>query len=225
MKRVMTEMNMKDVTIVYGMTETSPGSFQTSTDDETILRVETVGKVHPHVACKIVGENGELLPINEVGELWTKGYNVMSNYWNNEKQTQESIINGWMQTGDLATFDNAGYCRIVGRKKDIIIRGGENVYPREIEDYLLTNPKIQQAEVIGVPDIKYGEQVCVWIKRKSGCEDLTEKDVQDFCTNKIAHYKIPHYILFKESFPLTVTGKVMKNVMRDETKIELKLTI
>lgn len=226
MKRVVNEMHMKDVTITYGMTETSPGSFQTEGNSPLEKRVETVGRVHPHTECKIVDTEGRTVPVGHVGELCTKGYLVMKGYWNNPKKTEESIdAGGWMHTGDLAVFDEDGFCKIVGRSKDVIIRGGENVYPREIEEFLYTHPAIEDVQVIGVPNRKYGEKVCAWIKKKDNTKAraVTAEDIHAFCKDKIAHYKIPEYVVFKEEFPMTVTGKYMKHKMREQTIAELHL--
>lgn len=215
MKRVVDEMNMSEVTIAYGMTETSPVSFQSGTDDPLELRVSTVGRIFPHVEVKIIDENGKILPPGEKGELLTRGYSVMQGYWDDDERTAESIdVAGWMHTGDLATLDEQGYCNIVGRVKDMVIRGGENVYPREIEEYLYRHPKIQDVQVFGVPDEKYGEEICAWILLSSG-ETATEDEIKDFCKGQIAHYKVPRYIRFVDAFPMTVTGKIQKFIMRD----------
>ena len=225
MKRVFKDMNMAQVTIAYGMTETSPVSFQSGTDDPIEKRVSTVGRIHPHVEVKIVDDEGRVVARGEKGELCTRGYSVMLGYWNDEEKTSESIdAGGWMHTGDLATMDDEGYVNIVGRVKDMIIRGGENVYPREIEEYLFRHPKIQEAAVFGVPDEKYGEQVATWITVRDG-ENLSEDEVRSYCKEQIAHYKVPAYIKFVNEFPMTVTGKIQKFVMRDEMIEELGLTI
>lgn len=223
MKRVIAEMNMKDVTIAYGMTETSPVSFQTSTDDPLDKRVETVGRIQPRLECKIVDLEGRVVPIGERGELCTRGYSVMLGYWNDEQKTAEAIDRaGWMHTGDLATMDTDGYVKIVGRIKDMLIRGGENIYPREIEEFLYRHPKIQDVQVFGVPDEKFGEEACAWIRLKDG-QSLTADEVKDFCKGQIAHYKIPRYVQFVSEFPMTVTGKIQKFVMRDRVVAELGL--
>ena len=223
MKKVFDEMNMSEVTIAYGMTETSPVSFQSGTDDPIEKRVSTVGRVHPHVEVKIVDENGETVARGEKGEFCTRGYSVMRGYWNDEERTAEAIDKeGWMHTGDLAILDDEGYCNIVGRVKDMVIRGGENVYPREIEEYLYTNEKIQDVSVFGVPDDKFGEEICAWIKLKEG-EESSLDEIKGFCQGQIAHYKIPRYVKFVEEFPMTVTGKIQKFVMRDKMKEELGL--
>jgi len=223
MKRVQQDMHMREVTIAYGMTETSPVSFQSSTDDPLDKRVSTVGRVMPHVQVKIVDADGRVVARGERGELCTRGYSVMRGYWNDPEKTAASIDSGgWMHTGDLAVLDDEGYCNIVGRVKDMIIRGGENVYPREIEEYLYRHPKIQDVAVFGVPDARFGEAVAAWIKVREG-EALHEGEVRAFCQGQIAHYKIPAYIRFVENFPLTVTGKVQKFMMRDAMAAELGL--
>ena len=223
MKRVFDEMSMSQVTIAYGMTETSPVSFMTSTDDPLERRVSTVGRAHPHVEVKIIDAEGAVVPPGERGELCTRGYSVMLGYWNDEEKTAEAIdAAGWMHTGDLATLDEQGYGNIVGRIKDMVIRGGENIYPREIEEYLYRHPKIGDVQVIGVPDKKYGEELCAWVKLREG-ESATEEEIKAFCKGQIAHFKIPRYIRFVESFPMTVTGKVQKFVMREQTMEELGL--
>ena len=224
MKRVISEMHMAEVTIAYGMTETSPVSCQTRPDDDTERRVSTVGRVHPHVEVKIVNpDNGLVLPRGEPGEMCTRGYSVMLGYWNEPEKTAEAIDAGrWMHTGDLAVMDEAGYLNIVGRIKDMVIRGGENVYPREVEEFLYTHPAIEDVQVVGVPDEKYGEELCAWVKLRPGGE-LTEEDVRAFCVGKIAHYKVPRYVRFTEEFPMTVTGKVQKFKMRETSVAELGL--
>ena len=225
MKRVVAEMNMSEITIAYGMTETSPVSFQSSTDDPLERRVSTVGRIHPHVQVKIIDSAGHTVPSGEKGELCTRGYNVMSGYWDDPDRTREAIdAAAWMHTGDLATIDAEGYCNIVGRVKDMVIRGGENVYPREVEEFLYGHDKIQDVSVFGVPDDKYGEQLCAWIKLKRG-EHADEAEIKTFCQGKIAHHKVPHYIRFVEDFPMTVTGKLQKFIMRDKMIEELGLTI
>jgi fatty-acyl-CoA synthase len=225
MKRVIDEMNMEEVTIAYGMTETSPVSFQSSTDDPIEKRVSTVGAIHPHVQVKIVDEDNRTVPRGSRGELCTRGYSVMQGYWNDPEKTAEAIdAAGWMHTGDLAIIDAEGYCNIVGRVKDMIIRGGENVYPREIEEYLFRHPKIQDVAVFGVPDKKYGEQVAAWVKLRDG-ETASEEEIRAFCKERIAHFKVPAYVKFVDDFPMTVTGKIQKFVMRDQTIEELGLTL
>lgn len=224
MKRVVSQMHLSEITIAYGMTETSPVSFQSSTDDPLEKRTTTVGRVQPHLEVKIVDPSGEIVPVGVTGELCTKGYSVMLGYWDDDAKTREVLIDGWMHTGDLATLDAEGYCNIVGRLKDMVIRGGENVYPREIEEFLFRHPKIQSAQVFGVPDPKYGEELCAWIVLRAD-EQMTEDDVRTFCQGQIAHYKIPRYIRFVDELPLTVTGKVQKFVMRERMIDELKLDV
>jgi len=223
MKRVVTDMHMAEVTIAYGMTETSPVSFQSATDDPLDKRVATVGRVQPHLECKIVDATGEIVSRGETGELCTRGYSVMLGYWDDDARTREAIRDGWMHTGDLATLDNEGYCNIVGRVKDMLIRGGENIYPCEIEEFLFRHPKVQAVQVFGVPDAKYGEEVCAWIVLKPG-QHATEGEIRDFCRDQIAHYKVPRYIRFVEEMPMTVTGKVQKFVMRDTMIHDLGLS-
>jgi fatty-acyl-CoA synthase len=223
MKRCISEMNMSEVTIAYGMTETSPVSTQTSCDDSVERRVGTVGRVHPHVEVKIVDAEGRVVPPGTSGEFCTRGYSVMLGYWDDPEKTAEAIDRaGWMHTGDLATMDEDGYFNIVGRIKDMVIRGGENVYPREVEEFLFRHPKIEAVQVVGVPDQKYGEELCAWVKLKPG-ESAEAGEIQAFCKGQIAHYKIPRYIKFVDSFPMTVTGKVQKFVMREQMIRELGL--
>jgi fatty-acyl-CoA synthase len=224
MKRVVSEMHMSEVTIAYGMTETSPVSCQTRPDDDTERRVSTVGRVHPHVEVKIIDpETGRVVPRGEPGEMCTRGYSVMLGYWDEPARTAEAIDAArWMHTGDLAVMDTAGYLNIVGRIKDMVIRGGENVYPREVEEFLYTHPAIEDVQVIGVPDEKYGEELCAWVKVRAGSE-LTEEEVRAFCVGKIAHYKVPRYVRFTQEFPMTVTGKVQKFKMRETSVAELGL--
>jgi len=224
MKRVVASMHMSEVTIAYGMTETSPVSFQSSTTDPLEKRVTTVGRIQPHLEVKLIDALGQIVPVGEKGELCTRGYSVMQGYWGDDEQTALSIIDGWMHTGDLATLDAEGYCNIVGRVKDMLIRGGENIYPREIEEYLFRHPKVQTVQVFGVPDAKYGEEVCAWIVLKQGIS-ATEAEIRAFCEGQIAHYKIPRYIRFVEELPMTVTGKVQKFVMREKMVAELKLEV
>ena len=221
MKRVITDMNMGGVTIAYGMTETSPVSFQSHMDDPIERRVSTVGRVHPHVEVKITGPDGAVLPTGERGELCTRGYSVMQGYWDEAERTADVLDEeGWMHSGDLAVIDDEGYCDIVGRVKDMLIRGGENVYPREVEDFLYRHPKVQQVQVFGVADAKFGEEVCAWIvlKPETACE---EQEIRDFCKGQIAHYKIPRYVRFKAELPMTVTGKPQKFKMRETMEAEL----
>jgi fatty-acyl-CoA synthase len=223
MRRVMDCMHMRDITIAYGMTETSPVSFQSAIDDPIERRVSTVGRIHPHLEVKLVDSEGRVVPRGTPGELLTRGYSVMLGYWDDPEQTAEAIdANGWMHTGDLATIDAEGYCNIVGRIKDMVIRGGENIYPREVEEFLFQHPKIEAAQVVGLPDAKYGEELCAWIKLRAG-ESMTEQQVRDFCQGQIAHYKIPKYIWFVSEFPLTVTGKVQKYLIRERMMQQLGL--
>jgi fatty-acyl-CoA synthase len=215
MKEVASTMHMSEITIAYGMTETSPVSFQSSRDDPLELRVSTVGRIQPHLEVKIVDRQGRVVPRGEAGELCTRGYSVMLGYWNDEARTAEAVDSaGWMHTGDLATIDDDGYCRIVGRIKDMVIRGGENIYPREVEEYLYRHPDIQDVQVFGVPDTKYGEELCAWIVSRAGAA-LDEDGVRRFCQDRISHHKTPRYVRFVESFPSTVTGKVQKFAMRE----------
>ena len=221
MRKVISDMNMDQVTIAYGMTETSPVSFQSATDDPLEKRVSTVGRIHPHVQVKIVDEQGLVVPRGTSGELCTRGYSVMLGYWDDKAQSDESIDQaGWMHTGDLAVIDDDGYCDIVGRVKDMIIRGGENIYPREIEEYLFQHPKIQEVAVFGIPDEKYGEAVVAWIKVREG-ESIDADGVRDYCNEQIAYYKVPKYIQIVDEFPMTVTGKIQKFVMREQTIKEI----
>jgi len=222
MKQVVARMNMREVTIAYGMTETSPVSFQSATSDPLDRRTTTVGRVQPHLECKVVDAEGNVVPVGEKGELCTRGYSVMTGYWGDEKRTAEAVVDGWMHTGDLATIDAEGYCNIVGRVKDMLIRGGENVYPREIEEFLFRHPKVQSVQVFGVPDVKYGEEVCAWVVLKPG-ETCVEDEIKDFCRDQIAHYKVPRYVRFVQELPMTVTGKAQKFVMRDQMIAELDL--
>jgi fatty-acyl-CoA synthase len=224
MKRVVSEMHMHEVTICYGMTETSPVSTQTRPDDEMDRRVSTVGRVHPHVEIKIIDpETGRVVPRGTPGELCTRGYVVMLGYWDEPDKTAETIDAGrWMHTGDLAVMDSEGYLNVVGRIKDMVIRGGENIYPREVEEFLYSHPAIEDVQVIGVPDEKYGEELCAWIRLRPGAE-LTLDDLRAYCQGKIAHYKIPRYVRFTGEFPMTVTGKVQKFKMREISIAELGL--
>ncbi|GGY06061.1 AMP-binding protein [Paludibacterium paludis] len=223
MKRVVAQLHMKEVTIGYGMTETSPLSFQSAFDDPLEKRVSTVGRIHPHVEVKVVDNEGKAVPRGETGELLTRGYSVMLGYWDDDAKTRDAIDPaGWMHTGDLAVMDEDGYCNIVGRVKDMVIRGGENIYPREIEEFLYRHPKIQDVQVIGVPDDKFGEELCAWIRLRDG-EMCSEEDIREFCRGEIAHYKIPRYIEFVDLFPMTITGKIQKFVMRQQMKEKLGL--
>jgi len=224
MKRVISEMHMTEVTICYGMTETSPVSTQTTAEDDMDRRVSTVGRVHPHVEIKVTDpETGRVLPRGTPGELCTRGYSVMLGYWDEPAKTAEAIDAArWMHTGDLAVMDDAGYLNIVGRIKDMVIRGGENIYPREIEEFLYGHPAIEDVQVIGVPDLKYGEELCAWIQLRPGTQ-LDADQVRDYCKGKIAHYKVPRYIRFTSDFPMTVTGKIQKFKMRQTSTTELGL--
>jgi fatty-acyl-CoA synthase len=219
---VQRDMHMGEVTIAYGMTETSPVSFQSATDDPLDKRVSTVGRILPHLEVKIVDGDGKVVPVGDKGELCTKGYSVMQGYWNDPERTAESVRDGWMHTGDLATLDSEGYCNIVGRVKDMVIRGGENVYPREVEEFLFTHPKVAAVQVFGVPDARYGEELAAWIITKPG-ESCTEDEIREFCREQIAHYKVPRYIRFVDELPVTVTGKPQKFVMREAMVRELGL--
>jgi fatty-acyl-CoA synthase len=221
MKRVIRDMHMGEITIAYGMTETSPVSFQSSTDDAVERRVSTVGRIHPHLEVKAVDEMGRVVPRGTPGELCTRGYSVMLGYWDDPDRTDEAIDrHGWMHTGDIGVIDDEGYCSIVGRLKDMVIRGGENIYPREVEEFLFTHDKIQEVAVFGVPDERFGEELCAWIRLREG-ESMTEDEVLAFCRDQIAHYKVPRYIRFVDAFPMTVTGKIQKFIMRDRMEREL----
>jgi fatty-acyl-CoA synthase len=224
MRKVIERMHMDEVTICYGMTETAPVSTQTTADDPLERRVSTVGRVHPHVEIKIVDPiDNKVVGRGEPGELLTRGYSVMLGYWNDPERTAVAIDRaGWMHTGDLATMDDKGYVNIVGRSKDMIIRGGENVYPREIEEFLYTHPDVADVAVIGVPDEKYGEEIMAWVQLREGA-DSSGDDLKDFCKGKIAHYKVPRYVKLVDEFPMTITGKVQKFKMRDQAIEELGL--
>ena len=213
MKRVNVDMHMSDVTIAYGMTETSPVSFQSAPSDPLHLRVSTVGRVLPHLEVKVIDTDGATVPVGQAGELCTRGYSVMRGYWGDEELTAEALRGGWMHTGDLGHIDAQGYCSIVGRVKDMLIRGGENVYPREVEEFLFRHPAIAQVQVFGVPDARYGEEVCAWVVLKPGATATTD-EVRDFCRDQIAHYKVPRYVHFVDEIPMTVTGKAQKFLMR-----------
>jgi fatty-acyl-CoA synthase len=219
MKRCIGEMNMTEVAIAYGMTETSPVSCQTLIDDDLERRTASIGRAHPHVEIKIIDpETGQIVERGQPGEFCTRGYSVMLGYWQDEEKTREAIdADGWMRTGDLAVMREDGYCNVVGRIKDMVIRGGENVYPREVEEFLYTHPDIEDAQVIGVPDDKYGEEICAWIRIKPGRRPLDADDIRSFATGKLAHYKVPRYVHVVDEFPMTVTGKVRKVDMRKES--------
>lgn len=225
MRRVISEMHMEEVQIAYGMTETSPVSLQTGADDELERRVSTVGRTQPHLETKVVDEQGNTVPRGEIGELCTRGYSVMLGYWNNPDATADAIDkDGWMHTGDLAVMDDAGYVRIVGRSKDMIIRGGENIYPREIEEFLYTHPAVADVQVIGIPDDKYGEEIVAWVKLK-GDEQTDAEQLRDYCKNRIAHFKTPRHFKFVDDFPMTVTGKIQKFRMREISIEEVRVTV
>jgi fatty-acyl-CoA synthase len=223
MKRVIERLNMHEVTIAYGMTETSPVSFQSDTSDSIEHRVSTVGRVQPHCEVKLIDSEGRIVPRGTPGELCTRGYSVMLGYWADEARTAEAIDRGgWMHTGDLATIDAEGYCNIVGRIKDMIIRGGENIYPREVEEFLYRHPSITEVQVVGVPDKKYGEELCAVIVLREGA-NLTTDEVKEFCKGQIAHYKVPRYVKFVDALPMTVTGKIKKFALREQLRQELRL--
>jgi fatty-acyl-CoA synthase len=223
MTRVIEQMHMKEITIAYGMTETSPVSFQSSVDDPVDLRVATVGRVHPHLEVKIVDAEGRIVPRGEKGELLTRGYSVMLGYWGDEEKTREAIDAArWMHTGDLAVIDDNGFCSIVGRSKDMVIRGGENIYPREVEEYLYRHPKVLDVQCVGVPDPKYGEELCACIILRPGMQADAD-EIRAFCNGQIAYYKIPRYVRFVESFPMTVTGKIQKFMLRKQVATDLGL--
>ena len=216
MKRVLAEMHMEDILIAYGQTELSPINNMTLPDDSLERRTETVGRAMPWAEVKIVDEAGHVVPVGEKGEICTRGYSVMQGYWNDPERTAETIDNsGWLHSGDLATMDEAGYVRIVGRIKDMIIRGGENVYPREIEEFLYQHPAISEVQVFGIPDDKMGEEVCAWVQLNAG-QTMSEEELKAFCKDKITHFKIPRFVKFVDEYPMTVTGKIQKFVMREE---------
>jgi fatty-acyl-CoA synthase len=225
MRRVNSEMHMSEVTIAYGMTETSPVSFQSAYNDPLERRVSTVGRIQPHIEVKIVDGEGRIAPPGQPGELLTRGYSVMRGYWGDPEGTRKAIDEaGFMHTGDLATIDAEGYCNIVGRIKDVVIRGGENIYPREIEEFLYTHPAIADVQAFGLPDRHYGEQLCVWVRLRKDVK-LTEEEVVAFCRASIAHYKAPKYVRFVDDFPMTVTGKAQKFIMREKMIEELGLVV
>ncbi len=225
MKRCINDMHMPEVAIAYGMTETSPVSCQTRDDDDLDRRTASIGRVHPHLEVKIVDPTtGETVERGQPGEFCTKGYSVMLGYWQDEEKTCEAIdADGWMHTGDLAEMRDDGYCNIVGRIKDMVIRGGENIYPREIEEFLYQHPDIEDVQVVGVPDEKYGEELCAWIKMRAGTEPVDADAVREFASGRLSHYKIPRYVMVVEEFPMTVTGKVRKVAMREESADKLGL--
>ncbi|MBM4063838.1 MAG: AMP-binding protein, partial [Planctomycetes bacterium] len=223
LRRVVDEMHMREVTICYGMTETSPVSFQSHVDDPLEKRVSTVGRVHPHVQVKVIDAAGRVVARGVAGEICTRGYSVMRGYWNDAARTAEVVdAAGWMHTGDLGVIDADGFCNIVGRVKDLIIRGGENVYPREIEEFLYRHPDVQDVAVVGVPDAKYGEEICAFIRLRDGAR-ADDESVRAFCRGQIAHYKVPRYVHFVEAFPMTVTGKVQKYLLRELAEQQLGL--
>ena len=225
MRQVIDKLHMRDVTIAYGMTETSPVSFQSSAEDSIERRVSTIGRVQPHLEVKVVDEQGRTVLRGQPGELCTRGYSVMLGYWDDPDKTAEAIdAEGWMHTGDLGTIDEQGYGNIVGRIKDMVIRGGENVYPREIEEFLYRHPKVADVQVVGLPDPKFGEELCAWIRLKPG-EQADEEEIRAFCRGQIAHYKIPRYVRFVGEFPMTVTGKVQKFLIREQMIRELGLAV
>ena len=223
MSRVIDKMHMSEITIAYGMTETSPVSFQSSTDDAIALRVSTIGRVHPHLEVKIIDLEGRIVPRGVKGELLTRGYSVMLGYWGDAEKTRETIdAAGWMHTGDLAVIDESGFATIVGRSKDLVIRGGENIYPREVEEFLYRHPKVLDVQCVGVPDQKYGEELCACIVLRPGMQGDAE-EIRAFCRDQIAHYKIPRYVVFIDSFPMTVTGKIQKYLLREQVATDLGL--
>jgi fatty-acyl-CoA synthase len=225
MRRCVRDMHLTELTIAYGMTETSPVSTQTAIGDPLEKQTGSVGRAHPHVEIKIIDGEGRIVPRGTPGEFCTRGYSVMLGYWDDQEKTDQSIDqSGWMHTGDLATMDADGYCNIVGRIKDMVIRGGENIYPREIEEFLYRHPAIQEVQVFGVPDQRYGEELCAWIRLRPGM-DLTADAVKAFCKDQIAHYKVPRYIKFVDEFPMTVTGKMQKFIMREKMAAELGVTV
>jgi fatty-acyl-CoA synthase len=225
MKRCLSDMHLRDLTIIFGMTETSPVCLQTATDDPIERKVGSVGRIHPHVEVKVVDPDGATLPVEVPGEFCTRGYSVMLGYWNDPEKTREAIdASGWMHTGDLGTLDSEGYGNVVGRSKDMAIRGGENIYPVEIENVLYEHPAVADAQVFGIPDERFGEELCAWIRLKPGAA-MTELDARSFCSGRIAHFKIPRYVRFVEEFPTTVTGKIQKFVMRQRMIDELGLKL
>lgn len=225
MRRCIEDMGMTQVSIAYGMTETSPVSCQTRVDDDVERRTATIGRVHPHLEIKVVDPvSGETVGRGEPGEYCTRGYSVMLGYWEEEEKTREAVdADGWMHTGDLAVMREDGYCTIVGRIKDMVIRGGENIYPREVEDFLHTHPDVEDVQVVGVPDERYGEELCAWIRVRAGAEPLDAAAVRAYCEGRLAHFKVPRYVLVVDEFPMTVTGKVRKVEMRERSASELGL--
>ena len=224
MTRVIELMHMEEITIAYGMTETSPVSFQTSIEDPREMRVSSIGRVHPHLEVKIIDGEGRIVPRGEKGELLTRGYSVMQGYWGDPDKTAEAIDAArWMHTGDLAVIDANGFCSIVGRSKDMVIRGGENIYPREVEEFLYRHPSVLDVQCVGVPDAKYGEELCACIILRPGTQATTAEDIRAFCDGQIAYYKIPRYVRFVEAFPMTVTGKIQKYLLRKQVATDLGL--
>ncbi len=225
MRRVMSDMHMEHILIGYGQTELSPLNHITKPDDPVEKRIETVGRAVPRVEVKISDEQGRVLAVGEKGEVCTRGYSVMLGYWNDEEKTQETIDkSGWLHSGDIGIMDEEGYVRIVGRTKDMVIRGGENIYPREVEEFLYTHPSIQDVQVFGVEDEKMGEEVCAWVKLQPGCE-LDDQGVKEYCRGKITHFKVPRYVRFVDDYPMTVTGKIQKFKMRDQMQEELQVAM
>jgi fatty-acyl-CoA synthase len=226
MTRVIELMHMEEITIAYGMTETSPVSFQTSIEDPREMRVSSIGRVHPHLEVKIIDGEGRIVPRGEKGELLTRGYSVMQGYWGDPDKTAEAIDAArWMHTGDLAVIDANGFCSIVGRSKDMVIRGGENIYPREVEEFLYRHPSVLDVQCVGVPDAKYGEELCACIILRPGTQATTAEDIRAFCDGQIAYYKIPRYVRFVEEFPMTVTGKIQKYLLRKQVATDLGLAV
>jgi fatty-acyl-CoA synthase len=223
MRRCVEQMNLREVTIAYGMTETSPVSFQSAVDDPVERRVSTVGRVQPYIEVKLIDREGRVVPRGTAGEILTRGYCVMLGYWGDPQLTSEAVDQaGWMHTGDMGVLDEEGFCNIVGRIKDMVIRGGENIYPREIEEFLYSHPAVEAVQVFGVPDPKYGEVLCAWIKKRAGTT-ADEESIRSYCKERIAHYKVPRYVMFVEDFPMTVTGKAQKYLMRKQVMEKLGL--
>ena len=223
MERLMKEMNLKDITNAYGMTETSPANHQTSPNDPFEKKISTVGRVLPHTEAKIIDEKGNTVPINTPGELCIRGYTVMQRYWDDHEGTKKTVDSvGWLKTGDLGVMDQEGFLSIVGRIKDLIIRGGENIYPKELEDFFTEMDNVMDAQVFGVYDEKFGEEVCVYIKLRDKTKPFLKKSILDYCKRKIAHYKVPKYMRIVEEYPITVTGKPQKFKMREEMNALLK---
>jgi fatty-acyl-CoA synthase len=223
MRRCVEQMNLREITIAYGMTETSPVSFQSAVDDPMERRVSTVGRIQPHLEVKLIDSGGRVVPRGTAGEILTRGYSIMLGYWGDPQLTSEVVDPaGWMHTGDMGVLDEEGFCNIVGRIKDMVIRGGENIYPREIEEFLYSHPAVEAVQVFGVPDPKYGEVLCAWIKKRAGTT-VDEEGIQSFCKERIAHYKVPRYVMFVEDFPMTVTGKAQKYLMRKQVMEKLGL--